>query len=831
MSALAGVVVPDRDERLLHESGEDAQRQLATAVHAFALQARDRDVVDGAMRAALDLATGLLVERQRAQGQAGDIAPEQTLYDLVVPVFNAPEVLKACLDSLIANTAHRHLVHVVDDASTDPRIEPMLQSYAARHAHVRYYRLPVNLGFPGAVNAALASTTHDVVLVNSDTEYPPEWLARMDRCRRSDPAIHAVSPLSNNATICSVPGFNEKNTLPPGMSVADMDRLVQRTSLRRYPRVPTAVGFCMLMTRRAIDDVGPFDMAFGRGYGEEVDWCQRAWARGHASVICDDVYVYHHGEAGFSQVPERQLLRQANEQRVAARWPRYVPAVQAWCAANPLRFQQQKLYELLRHRSAAELRVLHVTHDFDRLAGTELFTRQLVDGMRERVTSTVLFPAPLSPWQDAIVEEEGRGLLRDAVFKVRMNVGLFAVDHALRGAAISLRSAGTERFFAEVLAASGAQVVHFSHLANLGSLALPLVARAMGAKVVIVLHDYFLLCPDWNLLHADGKACGEPRADADNPRCIDCLARRIRSRRGAPALDVAQLVRERAALCRAILAQADAVVAPSQFVREQFTRAWGSGIGERIRVLPHGTVAHPFVAGYAPQRELRIALLGNANALKGADTFAEAARRMRGRAVRFRVLGGLPAGSGISARDNLELCGPYVQRELSRLLQDVDVVFIGSIVHETFCYTVDESFRAGVPVVATAVGAIPERVTDGVTGILIPPGDAAALVQAIERLDRDRALVAAMRENVARLRLRSIDEAVADYAQLYEELAADRPVTGVALQTMGAHAGTPAEAPVGLGEFLAAARIELKLPLEPVSATPVAGGRKKAKRR
>lgn len=779
LSGLSGLVVTDRDERLWRESAERAAQELAETRRVLVSRGRDRATVEDAMRSAMHLAGRLLMQRQSAMTGIGAVPPEQHIYDLIIPNFNAPDVLKGCLDSLIANTDHRHLVHVIDDGSTDPRVDLMIRGYLARHSHIRYYRLAVNLGFAGTVNAGLASTKHDVVLLNSDTEFPPNWLARMDRCRRSDPAIHAISPLTNNTTLFAVPGLNDKKVLPATRSVADIDRLVEKTSLRRYPRVPAVVASCMLITRRTIDDIGPFDMAIGRGCGGEVDWCQRAWTRGYESVICDDVFVYHRSEVMRSQVPEEQLLRQANERLLADRWPQYVPAVLAYCAHNPLRYQQQRLCEELRHHSAAKMRVLHVTHNFGVRAGTELFTRQLVDGMHDKVQGTLLYPANLSPYLDGATEEERRGRLKGGLLKVQMNANLLPTDHALRDVGISLRSQHAERFFAEVLAASEAQIVQFGHLANLGSFALPLIARALGAKVVLVLHDYFLLCPDWNLLHVDGKACGEPRAASANPRCIDCLTRRIQSRSGLAAPRVEELISDRNALARAILEQADALIAPSLFVRDQFTRAWGPQVGERIRVIPHGTAAHPFAHDYQPRKELRVAFLGNATILKGVDTFAEVARRMRGSSVRFRILGRVPRGSAISARDNLELKGAYAPPELSRLLQEVDVVFIGSIANESYCYTLDESFRAGVPVIATAVGAIPERVTDGKTGILIPPGDASAAVAAIKWLDGDRTLLAAMRQNVAGLRLRSIKETVSEYAQLYAELASDSKASSV----------------------------------------------------
>ena len=432
LESVAGLVMADRNDGILKDQDEFARRQAAAALESSAAREHERAFADDALRTASAIAGALAMQLRAAADTAGTAPPEQNLYDLIVPVFNAPEVLQRCLDSLIAHTDPRHVIHLVDDASTDPRVEPILQRYAARHAHVRRYRLPTNLGFPGAVNAAFASTTHDVVLINADTEYPANWLARLDRCRLRDPAIHAVCPLSNNATICSVPGFNQYNDLPPGMSLAEMDALVQRTSLRRYPPVPTAVGFCMLITRRALEDVGAFDMTFGRGYGEEVDWCQRAWAKGYASVICDDLYVYHHGGAGFAHVNEKDALQRRNARIVAERWPRYEAAVQRYCMSNPLRFQQQRIYESVRRSQGTKLRVMHVTHSFDQLAGTEIFTRLLVDGTRGRAVNTVLFPAPMQTYHDGTVELEGRGLLPGGLMKIRMNLGLSPAEYAVR---------------------------------------------------------------------------------------------------------------------------------------------------------------------------------------------------------------------------------------------------------------------------------------------------------------------------------------------------------------------------------------------------------------
>ncbi len=781
-----------------------AEVEVITPAQAFVM---------GALQHAMVLGGELRRQSQRSVDLARSMPTEQRVYDIVIPAYNEPEILKKCLDSLLAHTDPRHTIHVVNDASPDPGVDELLRTYVRRWPKLRYYRLPFNLGFPGAVNAALTATSHDVVLVNADTEFPPHWLGRLDRCLRSDPRIGAISPLSNNATICSVPRVNEKNALPAGLTVEAMDRLVADTSMRRYPRAPTVVGFCMLMTRKAIDEVGPLDMSFGRGYGEEVDWCQRAWAKGFESVICDDLFVFHHGEVGFSHVPEKRSLQEGNERILAQRWPRYHATVLTHATMNPLRCQQQRLFDWLRRGPPDRTRALHVLQRFDSWAGTELFVRRLVDGTKDTVQSTVLCPDQQSPWRDAVVEEDADGLLR-----VKMSMGLFPIEHVCRGVVLSLRSPNVERFFGDVVVGTGATVVHFSHLANMGSLALPLVARAVGAKIVIVLHDYFLLCPDWNLMDAAGRAC--PKARAENcPQCIDCLKSRTASRQGAPPLHLGEFLRDRAALARLVLELADVVIAPSQCVQEHFRRAFGKAIADRIRIVPHGTPEMPHRSPHRPDPRLRVAFIGNGTVEKGRDVFLEAARRLAGTPVHFRVIGELLPKNAVTPPEGMQIDGAYDPASLAERLQDVDVAFIGSLWDEAYCYTLDEAYRAGTPVIASRAGALAERVVEGQTGLLIAPGDPGALVEALRRLDSDRALLAAMRQQIAMLPLKTCAENLAEYERLIQALASSDVKSELIRSAMRMNARIPVPLPVGLGDVLCANGQALSLPLQPEPST------------
>lgn len=264
-----------------------------------------------------------------------------SLPTVVVPVFNALEALDACLGALDRTLPAGARVHLADDASTDPRVARVVDDWAGRtRLRATVARRARNLGFPANCNAALDETGEaDVVLLNSDTEPAGDWLQRLAACAAAGPAIASATPWSNNGEIVSFPNFVSPNPLPedPEAIARAAARLVPR-----YPDLPTAVGFCMFVRRAAWRALGGFDAeTFGRGYGEENDWCLRTAAHGWRHVLCDDAYVVHHGHASFAATglaPGGENLRRLN-----ARWPGYNERIARFILDDPLRGDRDRL--------------------------------------------------------------------------------------------------------------------------------------------------------------------------------------------------------------------------------------------------------------------------------------------------------------------------------------------------------------------------------------------------------------------------------------------------------------------------------------------------------
>lgn len=260
---------------------------------------------------------------------------------VVIPVFNAADALADCLASLDQYVPGDQEILLIDDGSSDPRIVPMIARFANRPSR-RGIMEQQNRGFVATANLGFRITDGDVLLLNSDTIVTPGWIEGLTRCVASDQTIGTATPFSNNAEICSLPKFVTNNPVPADLpSVAEA---IRASGKPQYPDIPTAVGFCMLITRRLLHAIGDFDeQTFGHGYGEENDFCMRAIAAGFRNVLCDDVYVAHQGGqsfAGTGHAPGPETM-----QRLLGKHPEYHQLVSDFIRRDPLSARRHEIVD------------------------------------------------------------------------------------------------------------------------------------------------------------------------------------------------------------------------------------------------------------------------------------------------------------------------------------------------------------------------------------------------------------------------------------------------------------------------------------------------------
>jgi GT2 family glycosyltransferase len=197
---------------------------------------------------------------------------------------------------------------------------------------------PENLGFIAAVNRALVDALKfgdHVVLLNSDAFVPQGWASRLLRPILTGKDVASVTPMSNDAEIFGAPAICQPTVLFPGEADA-LDRHAARFHpVAALTEAPTGVGFCMAMNIGFLAQVPQLDTIFGRGYGEEVDWCQRVRALGGRHMGTAGLFVEHRGGVSFGSVEKLQLV-QTNNAIIARRYPGYDAEVQQFIRNDPM---------------------------------------------------------------------------------------------------------------------------------------------------------------------------------------------------------------------------------------------------------------------------------------------------------------------------------------------------------------------------------------------------------------------------------------------------------------------------------------------------------------
>ncbi|XOQ47661.1 MAG: hypothetical protein ACFWUM_01950 [Eubacteriales bacterium] len=487
--------------------------------------------------------------------------------DIIVPVYNAFDDLRLCIQSIKKYTdlkANRLIL--VNDKSTDERIRPYLEKQ--KSDNILVLNNESNLGFSGSVNRGISLSTRDVILLNSDTIVTKNWIEKIVRCAYSSPEIATVTPFSNSATICSIPNFCQDNQMPDNINIDEFADLVEKCSLRQYPQIPVAVGFCMFIKREVIDLVGSFDQqTFEKGYGEENDFCFRAEQMGYIHVLCDDTFIYHKGSTSFSSWEKLELIRK-HEKILAERYPKQVRENQRFCAQdkNYLLRDNINLYLSLHNGKKNVLYVLH--YDFcaeasHNIGGTQLHVKDLVINLKNNynvfVISRDMEYLRLTIYYDCNVKSLKFIIGEEKKFP------LFT-DRRIRD------------IYRNILTAFSIDIVHIHHTSSL-SLDIFYEAQKLNIPIIATLHDYYYVCPMIKMLNNQNKVC---IACDTTEMCKKCLKDMLGIAEG---VDFIKHWREKNLKA---LTLCESIIVPSLSAKKIIIQYFPS-LADKIRVIPHGS--------------------------------------------------------------------------------------------------------------------------------------------------------------------------------------------------------------------------------------------------
>lgn len=601
--------------------------------------------------------------------------------NIVIPIYRDVEVTRACIASVLATRDAADAVILVNDASPDPGMDVMLQDFASR-PDVYLLTNPENRGFVRSANRGMAFCRRgDVLLLNSDTRVFPGVLDELCAVARSAPDIGTVTALSNNATIFSYP---HKELPRAGIADASWEQiaaLAQAANRGVAIDVPTGHGFCLLIRREVLARVGVFDEGYGRGYGEENDFCQRAADLGFRNVAAAGAFVEHRESVSFSE--DRQRLTADNLRRLGGVYPEYHATIMGFERAEGLRRARWPL-------DAARLRAAGT-------AGAEfvlLVTNWLAGGARRAV--------------DDIEREVGYGPGRRRLTLTARPTGLMELeaDDPLLRAVFGPEDCAA--LFDLLASARVTLVLAHQVLGFPPEFAEHFAAWVRGRRALYYAHDYYPICPRVTMIDAAGAFC-----DAAPPEvCTRCAA--AAGAHEAARLPAALVPEHRARMGR-LLRAFTAVVAPSQSAAGYYRGVWPE---VNAVVAPHPepamTAAPSRRQALPPAGTSEVLLLGALGPHKGSARLLEIARRARltHPELNFRVIGHTDIDADLRALGNIVITGGYQPAELPRLVAE-SAGWVALFLHlwpETWSYTLTEAARFGLVPLVPDLGAPAERV-------------------------------------------------------------------------------------------------------------------------
>ena len=666
------------------------------------------------------------------------------MVDIIVPIYNAYKAVEECINSIIKHTdLTKNRLILINDKSTDENILGLLNSFKNQYASLNIIVLDneINLGFVGTVNKGMEYSDSDVILLNSDTEVSDFWLEELEKCAYSQDDVATVTALSNNATLASVPNGLQPNKLPDSMSFDEYANMVYSRSLRRYPQIPTAHGFCMYIRRNVLNVVGLFDQqTFGKGYGEENDFSYRCLDFGYKHLLCDSVIVYHKESQSFNE--KKEQLINANMKILRKRYPLYVKNTENWCSKFPIKDISDNVRIGIENRDRSN--ILFLIHDWSNVnsnvGGTTIHCLDLISRLRNDFNIHVL-----APENDVY---KLHSYFKDS--EICNDVGLFK-----KNVMSSFYDADYRKMLETIIDGLGITTVHVHHMIGHYFDVVDL-CREKKVQSIITLHDFYSLCPTINLLYMNKEYCMEMK-DKD---CVKCLKDKM---------DVQNnIVKNWQVHWGQFLQKFDQVIVPSNSTKEIIENVHTH---INCEVIEHGIDLERNTALERNEKDVfNVAFVGVMLPHKGSKVLEYFVKHCKDRNIKFHLFGIAHSDLLKKNHSNYEYHGAYKRNELPRLLKEnkIHLVCNLSIWPETYSYTLTETIACGVPVLSYNIGAVGERILKNGFGWILENKDMNYALKKISEISKNLDEYNTRIRNINSYSIKSTSEMCLEYKDMYK---------------------------------------------------------------
>lgn len=666
---------------------------------------------------------------------------------IIIPIYNAYEDSKKCIESVLQKTTQPYEIILINDNSTDKRINELLEFFNEKD-NITVINNEINKGFVKNVNIGIKHSEHDVVLLNSDTVVTDKWLEKLKIAAYKNKNIGTVTPISNNAGAFSAPKFAVRNRIPNYLSLSEMANIVEKSSNKIFMETPTGNGFCMYIKRDTINSVGFFDEIFGKGYCEENDYCMRAKDEGWINIIDDHTYIFHNESSSFQG--ERQSLFEHNIKILLNKHPTYLQESNEFIESDDLRNIRKNVEIGLNEYEENKFnkkRILYVMHQGS--GGTPETAKDLMTIVEKEYDCFLL-------------ESNGKTLTLSHFTNDKLTI-IKTFETSSEWSLEKFYISEFRDIYFNILFNYSIDLVHIQHLIY-HTFDLPIVANTLNIPIELSFHDFYFICPAYNLLDGDNSYC-EAKCTSSNSPCKLPLPNITN------ITDVKSYVNTWRKEIQNLFLCVDNFITTSEIVKKVFLNTYPKMNFDNFFIIEHGRdfkkIETELFEVPSSKKPIKLLFIGNINNAKGSKVIKELYNFDKNNELEIHFL-----GNTVEELQDIGIHhGPYARDELSKRVEKIKPSFIGifSICCESFCHTLTESWNLGIPVLSTKIGVQEDRMKKNNGGWFIDHNSPEKTFKIIKKISKNPKEYQKIQNKLKNINFKTTEEMGNKYLDLYEK--------------------------------------------------------------
>ena len=452
----------------------------------------------------------------------------------------------------------------------------------------------------------------------------------------------------------------------------------------------------MGVNKDLVDKIGMFDTIFGKGYGEENDFCQRAIKAGYKNIHITNLFIYHKHGGSFPSETKKRLIEQ-NYTILCNKFPNYESDIKTCIQEDKLKILREYMQIQLDFHFSSH-KVLIFDHNLG--GGANDYTQQNIQKRRKIGEAIFLIKYDWKETKSYFCEF----YVNDKIFKIIAKT-LSEIDEIFK-------LFDFDEIFVNSLVSYDAYRDTIMLIEK--------NVKTKNAKLIIPLHDYFPICPNYVLLDHNSQFCNIPE---DIWRCRECLANNENDFKQFNFIpDIKRWRLEWSSLFKL----STEVIAFSSASAKIFKKVYPEHIN-KLKIIPHnisGRYENIYDKKLSLQSKRVIGILGGINIPKGALVIKDIVKYIEENSLDAKIILIGEISEHIES-PYFYKTGRYQISELPALVKKLEITefLIPSIWPETFSYTTDEIMQLGYPLTVFDIGAPAERVAIYENGRVIPMDD------------------------------------------------------------------------------------------------------------